>query len=75
MFDETLTINKNLYKVATLSVDLSDVPAHKFKSKRSATGGLYYTIHFNVELSVMSSLEYSMSVNGTQYGSVTASYT
>jgi hypothetical protein len=36
---------------------------------------MYYFIEFHVELSVTSSLEYSLSVEGARYGSVTASYT
>jgi hypothetical protein len=35
---------------------------------------MYHEINFHVELSATSSLEYSMSVNGKRYGSVTASY-
>jgi hypothetical protein len=35
----------------------------------------YYELSFEVEITVQSSLEYSLLVEGVRYGSVTAKYT
>jgi hypothetical protein len=60
--------------VAKLSVDLTNVPTHKFRLLRNEANQKYYEVHFQVELSAMSSLEYAVSIDGIRYGSVTASY-
>lgn len=36
---------------------------------------MYYELEFDVEICIQSALEFSMSVNGKKYGSVTAKYT
>jgi hypothetical protein len=63
-----------LYKVATLDVDLSDVPQSAFLSCHSPSGGTYYTLRYQVEMTIQSSLELSLLVNGVRYGAVTANY-
>jgi hypothetical protein len=63
-----------VYKVANLSVDLSSVPTHKFRSLQNKANQKYYEVNFQVELSATSSLEYTVSIDGIRYGSVTASY-
>ena len=64
-----------MYKLATLDVDLNDVPESDFQLLQSAHGLAYYRLTYTVEISVQSALEFSLSVNGTRYGSVTARYT
>ncbi|OAL42715.1 Hsp70 family protein [Pyrenochaeta sp. DS3sAY3a] len=66
--------NGDVYEVAALTVDLSNVPPHKFQHRRNKVGDLYYHVKFQVEISAMSSLEYSLSLDGTQYGSVNVNY-
>ncbi|KAI8935133.1 hypothetical protein NX059_007727 [Plenodomus lindquistii] len=65
--------DKDVYKVATLNVDLNGLPQSAF-AVRSGVHGLFYELSFSVEIAVQSSLEYSFLVNGTRYGSVTATY-
>ncbi|KAH8723592.1 Hsp70 family protein [Phaeosphaeriaceae sp. PMI808] len=64
----------NVYKVATLHINLTGLPASKCVCYHSNTNSPYQRINFDVELSVTSLLEYSVSIDGTRYGSVTASY-
>lgn len=66
---------QDVYEVAKLSVDLTRVPEYYFKKCWNKAHQLYYDVHFEVELSATSSLEYAMSIGGTRYGSVTARYT
>jgi hypothetical protein len=65
---------QSVYTVATLDVDLTGVPRHSFRRRKSPTGGFYYSLRFQVEISVHSSLEYSLLVDGVRYGSVVAKY-
>ncbi|KAF2830509.1 actin-like ATPase domain-containing protein [Ophiobolus disseminans] len=64
-----------IYNVATLIVDLTDVPQSAYTTCVSPTGRHYFQLCFEVEISVQSSLEYSLLVQGVRYGSVTAKYT
>ncbi|KAI1684350.1 hypothetical protein KJE20_06855 [Pyrenophora tritici-repentis] len=66
--------DKFVYKVATLNVDLNGVPQNLFQRHLSLSDGHYYTLHFKVEMSIQSSLEFSLLVNGVRYGAVTATY-
>lgn len=61
--------------MATLTVDLTSVPTQKLKQNRNNFNALYYDVEFDIEISATSSLEYSVSIDGTRYGGVTASYT
>ncbi|CAG5141087.1 uncharacterized protein ALTATR162_LOCUS861 [Alternaria atra] len=63
-----------VYKVTTLTVDLSVVPKKEFKSKRSPSGKTYHSLSYDVVISAQSILEYSLLVNGKTYGTVTAKY-
>lgn len=63
-----------VYKVTELIVDLSFVPQHEFTAERSPSGKRYHILDFQVAISVQSSLEYSLLVNGKTYGTVTANY-
>jgi hypothetical protein len=60
--------------VAKLVVDLSDVPQSAYMTCVSPDGELYHQLRFEVEISVQSSLEFSLLVQGVRYGSVTAKY-
>jgi hypothetical protein len=60
--------------VTKLKVDFSDVPLAEFQRLTSPTGRPYYRIEYDVEISVQSSLEFSVSSKGKKYGTVTASY-
>jgi len=64
-----------VYKLASLDVDLSVVPECEFKLMNSPSGFPYYKLSFQIEISIQSLLEFSLSVKGVQYGSVTATYT
>ena len=64
-----------MYKLATLEVDLSGVPAQEFKLKRGLDDNPYHRLSFQIEISIQSVLEFSLWVKGVQYGSVTATYT
>jgi hypothetical protein len=66
---------QGVYEVAKLSADLTSVPEYYFNKHRNKANQLYYDVHFQVELSATSSLEYAISVGGTRYGSVAARYT
>ena len=66
---------QDVYTVATLCVNVEDVPQRLFRTASSPSGSMYYKLFFDVELSVQSALEFSVSVNGKKYGSVTAKYT
>jgi hypothetical protein len=63
-----------VYKIATLDVDLSGVPQSAFQPLPSPSGGIYYTLRFQVEMTIQSSLEFRLLVNGVRYGAVTANY-
>jgi hypothetical protein len=54
---------------------LNDVPQHLFELNLSPHGEAYHRLVFDVEISVQSVLEFSVSIKGTRYGSVTATYT
>lgn len=69
-----ITTCQNVFTVAALSVDLSSVPAACFQTCFAPGGRVYTTLSFQVEISVQSSLEYSLLVEGVRYGSVTAKY-
>ncbi|KAH7396593.1 Hsp70 family protein [Phaeosphaeria sp. MPI-PUGE-AT-0046c] len=56
-------------------VDLSGVPHSAFQIHTTFDGRRYYSLGFEVEISVQSSLEFSFVVDGVRYGSVTAKYT
>ncbi|KAF1845397.1 actin-like ATPase domain-containing protein [Cucurbitaria berberidis CBS 394.84] len=66
--------NKDVYTVATVKVDLGAVPQGQFKAKLSVSGALYYRLEYEIHVSVQTSLEYSLVVNGKTYGSLTATY-
>jgi hypothetical protein len=57
-----------------LVVDLSDVPESAFLRTSSPSNGIYYSLSFQVEMTIQSSLEFSLLVNGVRYGAVTANY-
>jgi hypothetical protein len=63
-----------VFQVAELAVDLDDVPERLFRKKRSKDGKIYHQVEYEIKISVQSSLEYSLSVEGVTYGSVTARY-
>lgn len=60
--------------VATLEADLSDVPDSEFKLRRSPDGRPYHYLGFEIQITIQNSLEFSLSVRGEKYGSVTARY-
>ncbi|KAI2482515.1 Hsp70 family protein [Pyrenophora tritici-repentis] len=66
--------DQKVYKVASLAVDLSGVPESAFTTSRSVSGGFYSTLHYQVEMTIQSSLEFSLLVSGVRYGAVTANY-
>ncbi|RMZ73776.1 Hsp70 family chaperone [Pyrenophora seminiperda CCB06] len=63
-----------VYKVASLEVDLSSVPQSAFTFHRSLHNDPYYSLNFQLEMVIQSSLEFSLLVNGIRYGTVTANY-
>ncbi|KAF1911224.1 hypothetical protein BDU57DRAFT_485781 [Ampelomyces quisqualis] len=69
-----LSSKNDVYTVATLKVDLSDVPQHLFKYHINPAGKEYYVLRFDVKIAIQSSLEFSLVVNGKEYGSVVAKY-
>ncbi|RYN41192.1 hypothetical protein AA0112_g2169 [Alternaria arborescens] len=68
------SVDKAVYKVTELIVDLSVVPKKEFIAERSPSGKLYHTLFFQVAISAQSSLKYSLLVNDKTYGTVTAKY-
>lgn len=66
--------NQYIYTVAQMVVDLNPVPKREWRKAFSPTGRPYCALDFSVEISIQSALEYSLSVNGVRYGSVTANY-
>jgi hypothetical protein len=69
-------INKiqDVYTVATLMADLTDVPLSEFKRMKSPSGLLYYLLDFQIEITIQSALEFSLNVDGKKYGAITATY-
>ncbi|KAI4925412.1 hypothetical protein J4E85_007291 [Alternaria conjuncta] len=67
--------DQGVSKIATLDVDLSRVPQSAFRVDTSPSSGTYFTLVFEIEMNIQSSLELSLSVNGIRYGAVTANYT
>lgn len=61
--------------VAELTVDLTSLPKQKFLSLRNGANQTYCEVHFEVEISATSALEYAVSIGGSRYGSITANYT
>jgi hypothetical protein len=55
-------------------VDLSDVPANEYEVHRSPSGRTFAHLVYTVDISIQSSLDYSISVNGKKYGMITAKY-
>lgn len=70
----SLTSWQSVYKVAELIIDLSSVPKKQFVREKDPHGNFYYKLSYEVHVSVQSSLEFSLVVNGTTYGSVQANY-
>lgn len=66
--------SQDIYTVARLNVDLSGVPQKNFVLHTNSSGRLYYTLDYEVELSVQSSLEFCLLVDGIRYGGVEAKY-
>ncbi|KAF1833755.1 hypothetical protein BDW02DRAFT_589443 [Decorospora gaudefroyi] len=67
--------DRGVYHVATLNIDFNVVPQSAFRLCVSPDGSTsYYRLDFKVEISVQSSLEFSLLVNGVRYGAVTADY-
>ncbi|CAO2655886.1 Nn.00g046890.m01.CDS01 [Neocucurbitaria sp. VM-36] len=70
----TRSTDKEVYTVATVKVDLSVVPNDEFSPYINPRGALYYSLDCQLHVSIHSSLEYSLVVNGKTYGSLTANY-
>lgn len=66
---------KGIYKVAEITADLRGVPQNKFTKDSSPDGRTFHCLDFDLEISVQSSLQYSLLVDGVRYGSVSAKYT
>jgi hypothetical protein len=60
--------------LATLHVDLSDVLKKDMKQRKSFSGKTYYTIRYDIEMSIQASIEFSLVIKGKTYGSITADY-
>lgn len=65
---------QSVYTVATLTVDMDDIPDEYFERKRSPKGKLYYSIMSTINISMGSALEFFLTVGGQKYGSLTAAY-
>ncbi|UPX15290.1 uncharacterized protein EKO05_0005744 [Ascochyta rabiei] len=70
----TRASDKTVYTLATLDVDLSMVPEREFQLMYSPSGVACHKLEFDMEISVESTIEYSLTVNGIKYGSVNAKY-
>ncbi|KAI4909431.1 hypothetical protein J4E90_008128 [Alternaria incomplexa] len=68
------SVEESIYQVATLIVDLSDVPEEDTELETSASGRKYHTINSVVNISLQSTLDFFITVNGKKYGSLTARY-
>ncbi|KAF3034581.1 hypothetical protein E8E12_002063 [Didymella heteroderae] len=69
------SVDTGVFRVATATADLSLVPMTEFKTKFSPEGRPYYYLNYDIELSVQSSMEMYISVNGKRYGDkLTAAY-
>ncbi|KAH7383281.1 hypothetical protein BKA66DRAFT_512128 [Pyrenochaeta sp. MPI-SDFR-AT-0127] len=65
---------RDSFTVATLTVDLDDVPSSCFEDETSPAGRKYSSITIEVNISMQSSLEFFVTVDGKKYGSLTANY-
>jgi len=61
-------------KLASVMVDLSVIPEDAWKVKRSHSNATYHKLSFSLEIAVQSSLEFSLVVDGENYGKVKAAY-
>ncbi|KAH4005899.1 hypothetical protein HBI56_097520 [Parastagonospora nodorum] len=69
-----LSVDKGVFTVAKLSVDLSGVPENEYTTGLSPTGRMYRKLKFEIEISAQSSLEFFFTVNGKKYASLTANF-
>lgn len=60
--------------VATLYADLSDIPKSHWKTERAPDGRMYYSIETVICISMQSSLEFYITIDGKKCGSVKAKY-
>jgi hypothetical protein len=74
LIEHRLTCHQNVYRVATLIVDLDDVPASSIRARTNSYGQQYFLIDCVVHISIQSSLEFFVTVDGEKYGSLTAKY-
>lgn len=63
-----------MYRVATLIVDLDDVPKSSLMPGISPSGQKYLTIDAQVHISMQSVLEFYVTVEGKKYGALTAKF-
>ncbi|RAR06959.1 hsp70 family protein [Stemphylium lycopersici] len=68
------SVDKDVFTVATLDVDLTGVPQNAYTTHLSPQGSFFYVLDLRVEMCIQSSLEFSLLVNGVRYGAVTANY-
>lgn len=54
-------------------MNLEQVPQRAFR-KRNGISGPYYELRFEIHIAVQAGLEFSLWVDGKQYGAVTAEY-
>ncbi|KAH7396595.1 hypothetical protein DE146DRAFT_763611 [Phaeosphaeria sp. MPI-PUGE-AT-0046c] len=65
---------ESVYRVATLIVDFDDVPASCYEHKVNDRDKKYLRLRAEVHISIQSSLEFFVTVDGKKYGSLTAEY-
>ncbi|KAJ4360578.1 uncharacterized protein N0V89_001144 [Didymosphaeria variabile] len=70
----TSSYDPNVYHVGQMVIDLNPVPKKEWRKSTSPSGKPYCLLDIDVEISIQSALEYSLSVNGVRYGLVTANY-
>ncbi|KAF2706333.1 hypothetical protein K504DRAFT_459629 [Pleomassaria siparia CBS 279.74] len=69
-----LSQHATVYKVAQLTVDTNKLPINQVSQGVSSDGRLYYNADVTVEISMQSTLEFSVSFKGKKYAAITARY-
>lgn len=65
---------QTLYRVARLSFNTESIPTRFLSKKVSPDGKLYFSATSIVHISIQSAIEFSVTVNGNDFGSVIVDY-
>jgi hypothetical protein len=67
-------LSRDVYKVAEVVINLDAVPSDKISILHSSSGREYHRLAFEVHITLQSTLGFSLVLDGTTFGSLTATY-